>query len=126
MLTRNQLAANLRDVMSRLKISTRALLKVTNLSQKSISNVLNAEHALTIDKLEDLAGAFGLKGWQLLAGDDHLTRAQTPSAQAGHLARLQYHLNNVRIEHQIILNDQPATPAFYYRAPEPPVPRLDV
>jgi transcriptional regulator with XRE-family HTH domain len=65
-LPRETLARNLRYIMKIEKLSEEALAKKAGVSQKQINNILNRQHAATIDTLDKIAAAFGLTNWQLM------------------------------------------------------------
>lgn len=68
--TRSALATNLDMLMGLYSLSQKTLSERSGVSQKTISNMLNADQpgigASTLDKVSDVAAAFGLEGWHLL------------------------------------------------------------
>lgn len=49
--------------------TTYALAKRARLPQSSIMNILSGKHAISIDKADAIAAAYGLEGWHLLLRD---------------------------------------------------------
>lgn len=49
--------------------TTYALAKRSRMPQSSIMNILSGKHAISIDKAEAIAAAYGLEGWHLLLRD---------------------------------------------------------
>jgi transcriptional regulator with XRE-family HTH domain len=61
------LAGNISALMQDRKItSDAAFAKIANVDQKTIWRIRHSEQSPTIDKLETIAQAFGLRAWQLL------------------------------------------------------------
>lgn len=80
---RDILAANLRrriDADSRLgeKLSVRAWAMGKGLDVRMIDRLLKGQHAVTLDKLDEIASALGLSAWHLLVED--LDPADSPDA----------------------------------------------
>ena len=76
------LAANLRrriDADSREgeKLSVRAWALSKGLDVRMIDRLLKGQHAITLDKLDEIAGALGLSAWHLLIED--LDPSSTPA-----------------------------------------------
>ena len=80
---REILAANLRrriDADSRggVKLSVRAWALGKGLDVRMIDRLLKGQHAITLDKLDEIATALGLSAWHLLVED--LDPADSPDA----------------------------------------------
>ena len=60
------LAANLRRLMAPGSLSHAKVATMAGLSPKTIGNVLNAEHSVSIDVIDALAAAFRVPTWRLL------------------------------------------------------------
>ena len=67
--TRDSLAANLRLLMDMAHLDQPKLAKLSGVSQKTISNMVNRRTAPTLDKVEAVANAFGLTAWHLILPD---------------------------------------------------------
>lgn len=63
------LAANLRRMIKREEVSTRAWALSRELDVRMIDRLSKGQHAVTLDKLELIAQAVGLKPWMLLIED---------------------------------------------------------
>lgn len=85
---RATLAQNLRrkiehDLGAGSKFSVRAWALGKELDVRLIDRLLKGEHAVTLDKLDDIAAACGLKPWQLLLDDmDPSAPADAPVSEA--------------------------------------------
>lgn len=85
---RATLARNLRkkielDLGPGARFSVRAWALGKELDVRLIDRLVKGEHAVTLDKLDELAAACGLKPWQLLLDDlDPATPADAPISQA--------------------------------------------
>lgn len=76
--SRQRLTANLMTLMERHRLEVRHLLKLTNLSQKTFSNLIRCVHSTGLDTVDEIAAAFQLEGWELLAGGEYLDKAKVP------------------------------------------------
>lgn len=67
--SKDVLAANLKLLQERpgLPRAQADIAKRAGLDQTTVSRTLRAANAISIDKLDGLAGAFGMQSWQLLA-----------------------------------------------------------
>jgi transcriptional regulator with XRE-family HTH domain len=63
------LAANLRRMIDSEEMSVRAWATKRGLDVRMIDRLTKGEHAVTLDKLDELASAVGLKPWMLLIED---------------------------------------------------------
>jgi transcriptional regulator with XRE-family HTH domain len=63
------LASNLRRMIDAEELSVRAWALKRELDVKMIDRLTKGEHAVTLDKLEEIAQAVGLKPWMLLIED---------------------------------------------------------
>jgi transcriptional regulator with XRE-family HTH domain len=63
------LASNLRRMIDAEELSVRAWALKRELDVKMIDRLTKGEHAITLDKLEEIAQAVGLKPWMLLIED---------------------------------------------------------
>lgn len=85
---RATLAENLRrkiehDLGQGSKFSVRAWALGKGLDVRLIDRLVKGEHAVTLDKLDDIAAACGLKPWQLLLDDfDPAAPAEAPISEA--------------------------------------------
>jgi transcriptional regulator with XRE-family HTH domain len=64
---RETLARNLRQVMERLQRSARDVADACGLSNKTVSNILNGAHSVTLDSASAVANEIGVPLWQLLS-----------------------------------------------------------
>lgn len=67
--TRDILAANLRRMIDKNGQSNRSWAISRGLDVKLIDRLVNKSHAVTLDKLEEIAKACGLEPWHLLIPD---------------------------------------------------------
>ena len=63
---RDILAANLRRLIAKEGVSLRAWALSRELDVRLIDRLSKGQHAVTLDKLDDIAAACGLKPWHLL------------------------------------------------------------
>lgn len=63
------LAANLRRMIDSAEMSVRAWATARGLDVKMIDRLTKGQHAVTLDKLDEIASAVGLKPWMLLIED---------------------------------------------------------
>jgi hypothetical protein len=66
---RDILAANLRRMIANEGISVRAWALARELDVRLIDRLTKGEHAVTLDKLDEIAAACGLQPWHLLIDD---------------------------------------------------------
>lgn len=59
------LAANLRWLMARDKLSEADVAKKAGIDKKTVNNMLNARFASQLDKVDAVAKVFGLQTWEL-------------------------------------------------------------
>lgn len=79
--SREQLAKNLKRLMTRFKLNVPALSKrVKNVSTKTLGNLCNAEGHCTLSTLDEVADAFGVQSWMLLAPQPYLADARHPDS----------------------------------------------
>lgn len=64
--SRRILAANLRRMIDTEELSVRAWAQARELDVRLIDRLTKGEHAVTLDKLEEVAAACGLEPWMLL------------------------------------------------------------
>ena len=64
---RDTLARNLRQVMERIQRSARDVADACGLSNKTVSNILNGAHSVTLDSASAVANEIGVPLWQLLS-----------------------------------------------------------
>jgi DNA transposition AAA+ family ATPase len=63
--TMQALAENVRSLMERDSLTQKQLAKRAGVSQRTISNVLNASHETGIETVDRIAAVWGLQGWEL-------------------------------------------------------------
>lgn len=63
------LASNLRRMIDSAEMSVRAWATERGLDVRMIDRLTKGEHAVTLDKLDEIAAATGLKAWMLLIED---------------------------------------------------------
>jgi len=63
--TTEAVAKNLRRLMEVYNLSQPQVAKKAGVSQRTVSNILNAANEPGIEKINKIARAFGLQGWQL-------------------------------------------------------------
>ena len=68
--SRLTLSRNLAALMKQREMDQHAVARAAGVSQKTVSNILRMEGSPRICSVEAVAGAFGLKGWQLLASPE--------------------------------------------------------
>lgn len=67
--SRTIIATNLRRMIDANELSVRAWALERGLDVRMIDRLTKGEHSVTIDKLEEIAAALGLKAWQLMLPD---------------------------------------------------------
>lgn len=67
--SRTILATNLRRMIDTEGVSVRAWAMARKLDVRLIDRLAKGQHAVTLDKLEELASAIGCQPWQLLLPD---------------------------------------------------------
>lgn len=75
---RDTLSHNLKRLIAKDGVSVRAWAMARELDVKMIERLTKAQHAVTLDKLAEIAAACGLQPWQLLIDD--LDPAAPPDA----------------------------------------------
>lgn len=80
---RDILAANLRRMIQAEDLSLRAWALARGLDVRMIDRLSKGENSVTLDKIDEIATACGLKPWQLLLEDlDHKAPPNAPISQA--------------------------------------------
>lgn len=64
--TRETLANNVNYLMEINKDSGESVAKRCGVSPKTVNNVRNTQHSVTLDVIDKIASAFGLNGWHLI------------------------------------------------------------
>lgn len=67
--TEETIAKNLRRLMDMRGWSEEATAKAAGVSQKTINNTLNKNYRPKVETVDQIANAFGLKGWHLMIPD---------------------------------------------------------
>lgn len=78
---RQRLAKNLKALMAMQNLSARQVSEVAKVSNKTVSNMVNASFDPRLSLVEKVANVFGMTAWQLLAADLE-ARPKEDSAQA--------------------------------------------
>lgn len=80
---RDILAANVRKMIDKDGLSVRAWAMARGLDVRMIDRITKASHAVTLEKIDELASACGVPAWQLLLPDfEPGTRMEAPVTQA--------------------------------------------
>jgi len=64
--TRVTLSANLRLLMEAADMSQMELSRQSKIPQRTISNMLNGKHSVSLDAVNAVAEVFGLTGWHII------------------------------------------------------------